>query len=148
MVRQFALLAALGAGMLVAIGCGGASPSGDDGQLRVAMKVLGLEYGNYFTEHNGAPPPDEAAMRGYLQSRMVDLSELGVKGVDDLLRLGRDGQPIKVVYGAKIAVPDRPQYAYAAYEQTGVEGNRLVCDSRGGVYEIGETEFTEQIAGK
>jgi hypothetical protein len=146
-MRQFALVVALVAGTLVAIGCGGGSPSGNDGQLRVAMKVLGLEYGSYLTEHNGAPPADEAAMRDYLQSRMVDLSELGVKGVDDLLRLGRDGQPIKVVYGAKIAMPDRPQYAYAAYEQTGVDGTRLVCDSRGGVYEMGETEFTEQISG-
>ncbi len=147
-MRQFALVVALVAGTLVAMGCGGAAPSGDDGQLRAAMKVLGLEYGNYLTEHNGAPPPDEAGMRAYLQARMVDLSELGVKGVDDLLRLGRDGQSIKVVYGAKIPVPDRPQYAYAAYEQTGVDGTRLACDSRGGLYEIGETEFTEQISGK
>jgi hypothetical protein len=140
---------ALGVGTLVAPGCGdGASPSGSDGQLRTAMKVLGLEYGNYLTEHNGAPPPDEAAMRAYLQSRMADLSEYGVKGVDDLLRPGRDGQPITVVYGAKIVTPERSPYPWAAYEQTGVDGNRLVCDSRGGVYEIGDTEFTEQTSGK
>jgi hypothetical protein len=147
-MRQFALVVALGAVTLIAAGCGGASPAGSDGQLRVAMKVLGLEYGAYLTEHNGAPPPDEAAMRAYLQARMPQLSELGVKGVDDLLRPGRDGQPIKVVYGAKIAMPDRPQYAYAAYEQSGVDGNRLVSDSRGGVYEMGDKEFTELFSGK
>ena len=112
------------------------------------MKVLGLEYGSYLTEHNGAPPPDEAAMRAYLQSHMADLSEYGAKGVDDLLRLGRDGQPIKVICGAKIAAPDRSQYAWAAHEQTGVDGKRLVCDSRGGLYEVSDKEFTEQISGK
>lgn len=112
------------------------------------MKVLGLEYGSYLTEHNGAPPPDEAAMRAYLQSRMADLNEYGVKGVDDLLRPGRDGQPIKVVSGAKIAAPDRSQFAWAAYEQTGVDGKRLLCDSRGGVYEIGDTEFSAQVPAK
>ena len=148
-MRQFALLLALGAGTLIAPGCGGgASPSGSDSQLRAAMKVLGLQYGSYLTEHNGAPPPDEAAMRAYLQSHMADLSAYGVKGVDDLLPPGRDGQPIKVVYGAKIAPPDRSQYAWAAYEQTGVDGKRLLCDSRGGVYEIGDKEFTEQVSGK
>jgi len=129
-------------------GCGpAATPDSGDAQIRAAMKLLGLEYGGYLTTHNAAPP-DEAALRKYLQTRVVDLSAYGVKSVDDLLRAGRDGQAIKVIYGAKVPSADRPDYAWAAYELNGVEGTRLACDSRGGVHEVDNQVFNEQLVGK
>jgi hypothetical protein len=108
------------------------------------MKLLGLEYGKFLVEHN-APPKDEAALRAYLESRVSDLSANGVKSVDDLLRNGRDGQPFQVIYGETIVAPDRPDYPWAAYEQTGVDGVRLAVHVRGGIQEIGAEEFPQQI---
>ena len=84
-------------------------------------------------------------MRTYLQSHMSDLSEFGVKSVDDLLRAGRNGEPLKIVCGARAPTPDKPQYALAAYEQSSFDGRRLLCDSRGGVYEVSDNEFSEQF---
>ena len=91
--------------------------------------------------------PDESALRNYLQLHLVDLNSYGVKSVDDLLRAGRDGQPLKVIYGASVPVAARPEYAWVAYEQTAVDGKRLACDTRGGVYEITDEEYA-QLAGK
>src|SRR5215510_3913044 len=72
-------------------GCGGGSqpaPNSDEGQIRAAMTVLGMEYGGFMEKHGGAPPKDEAEMRKYLDSRLTELSEYNIKGVDMLLRNG------------------------------------------------------------
>ena len=128
-------------------GCGGNASTAGDAQLRAAMKVLGLQYGSYLSE-KGAPPPDEPAVRSYLKSRLTVLSDYGVKSVDDLLRPGRDGQPLKLIYGSKVPLREHPEYVWVAHEQVGVAGKRLACDSRGGIYEITDTEYSEQLAGK
>jgi hypothetical protein len=146
--RLFALLVLSATCVFPICGCGGKDVSAqDDAQLRAAMTLLGLQYGSYLSEM-GAPPPDEPALRKYLQSRLVELSDFGVKSVDDLLRLGRDGQPVKLIYGTKVPVTERPEYAWVAFEQVGVNGIRLACDSRGGVYEITDIEYAQQLAGK
>jgi len=144
--RSLKMLAAIALGCVAMhSGCGGgAAVSGEQDQLRAALKILGLEYGKFLAEHN-APPKDEAAMRDYLQSRMSDLSAYGVKNVDDLLRHGRDGQPLQVIYGQTVAAPDKPEYPWAAYEQSGVDGMRLAVNVRGGVQELGAAEFSQQI---
>jgi hypothetical protein len=131
-------------------GCGGTSQpalSSEEGQIRAAMKVLGMEYGSYMASHNGAPPKDEAAMRSYLESRLSTLSDYGVKSADSLLRAGRDGQPLAIVVGTKIEATERSPYPWAAYEKVGVDGKRLVSDTRGGVYEIEEQEFKQYVPG-
>jgi len=145
-----ACVVALAVAVLAQLGCGGspAAPTGADRQVRAAMTVLSQQYGAYATEHNGTPPKDEAAFRGYLQSRLEDLSIYNVKSPDDLLVKGRDGQPLQIVYGAKMSIADRPEYIWAAYEQTGVGGKRLASDSRGGVYELDAAEFNKQLPGK
>jgi hypothetical protein len=133
--------------VLVYCGCGAnrASPAGDR-ELRAAMTLLGREYGGYLAE-KGAAPPNEEALRLYLQSRLVNLADYGVKSADDLVRAGRDGQPLKVIVGRKAPTLERPEYVWAAYEQSGVAGTRLACDSRGGVYEFTDEEFSKQFAG-
>ena len=108
------------------------------------MKLLGLEYGKFLVEHN-APPKDEAALRAYLESRMSDLSAYGVKSVDDLMRSGRDGQPLQIIYGKTVSAPDRPDFPWAAYEQTGIDGTRLAVHSRGGVQELDAEQFSQQV---
>jgi hypothetical protein len=129
-------------------GCGGSSqpaPNSDDGQVRAAMTLLGMEYGGFMAAHKGAPPKDEAEMRKYLESRLSELSDYNVKSVDTLLRNGRDGQPLVLVIGTKIENPERSPSPWAAYEKVGVDGKRLVSDSRGGVYEIEEQEFSQHV---
>jgi hypothetical protein len=144
----FAMLVLSAACIAASGGCGAGEQSAqNDAQLRAGMKLLGLQYGSYLSE-KGAPPPDESALRSYLQSRLTMLGDYGVKSVDDLLRHGRDGQPFKVFYGTEVPLPERPEYVWVAHEQTGVAGKRLACDSRGGIYEITDIEYSQQLAGK
>jgi hypothetical protein len=132
-------------------GCGGgdAQPaaSSEEGQIRAALRLLGMEYGAYMGTHNGAPPKDEAEMRKHLESRLTELSDYNVKSVGTLLRNGRDGQPLAIVVGRKVEAPETSSYPWAAYEKVGVDGKRLVSDTRGGVYEIEEQEFRQHIPG-
>jgi hypothetical protein len=142
------LAVALSATWLSVNGCGGnPAPAAGDTELRNAMILLGREYGGYLAE-NGAAPPNDEALRLHLHSRLVDLADYGVKSADDLLCAGRDGQPLKVVVGSRMPTTDRPEYAWAAYEQSSTAGTRLACDSRGGVYELTDDEFARQFAGK
>lgn len=129
---------------LVISGCGrsGATATGDDSQLRAAMKLLGMEYGAYLAS-SGKAPADAAALKTFLQSRMGQLQDFGVKSVDDLLPAGRDGQPLHVVYRELIRPTEQPSYAWVACEATGSDGVRLACDSRGGVHEINEEQFSQ-----
>jgi hypothetical protein len=144
----FKMLVLSAACIAASVGCGAGEQSAqNDAQLRAGMKLLGLQYGSYLSE-KGAPPPDESALRNYLKSRLATLGDYGVKSVDDLLRNGRDGQPLKLFYGTKVPSLEHPEYVWVAHEQTGVAGKRLACDSRGGIYEINDIEYSEQLAGK
>src|SRR6476660_5188206 len=136
--NSLALLLLCAVGVSASAGCGARASTANDDQLRPAMKLLGLQYGIYLSE-KGTPPPDEPALRNYLHSRLTVLSDFGVKSVDDLIRAGRDGQPLKVIYGIKVPLREHPEYVWVAHEQAGVGGKRFACDSRGGVYEITDT---------
>src|SRR6478735_505682 len=142
-IRLFVLLLLYAICVIPSGGCAGRAATASDTQLRAAMKLLGLQYGNYVAE-KGTPPPDEPALRSYLNSRLTILSDFGVKNVNDLLRPGRDGEPLKVIYGSKVPLPEHPEYAWVAHEEAGVAGKRFACDSRGGVYEISDTEYAKQ----
>ena len=79
------LAVALSATSLSVYGCGGnPAPAAGGRELHDAMILLGREYGGYLAE-KGAAPPNEEALRLYLQSRLVDLVDYGVKSADDLL---------------------------------------------------------------
>ncbi len=110
------------------------------------MKLLGLQYGSFLADSNGAAPADESVLRKYLESQLATLSDYGVKSADDLLRTGRDGQLLQVIYGTKAPVSERPDYVWVAHEQTAVDGIRFACDSRGGVYELTYEDFSRQFS--
>jgi hypothetical protein len=145
--RWFPAIAVVAAGFVLASsGCGGtASPAGDQGQTKAAMRLLGIQYAQYLGSHNGSPPKDEAAWRSYLEAHMNELSPYGVKSVDDLLKSQRDGQPLVVVYGKAVPVPEQVDLTWTAYEQTGVGGKRLVCNTRGGVAELSAEDFGKLV---
>ncbi len=129
--------------------CGGRkAPTGGDAQARAALTVLGLQYGAFLGAHGGAAPPDDAAMRQFLESRLEELKTYNVASVDQLLTATRDGKPARFVCGKTIASADQPQYLWAAYEEEGAGGTRLASNTRGGVYELTAEEFAKQISPK
>lgn len=133
--------------LFIQMGCaGGNGQSGSDDGVRAAMKLLGLEYGSFMAENNGTPPASEAAMRAYLQSRLVSLKDFGVKRPDDLLPAGRDGRPLTIIYLVKRPATERGDVVWSAYEETPVDGFRLACDSRGGIHELSDETFTQLFA--
>ena len=131
-------------------GCSGgpSQPTGDEATARAALAGLGLKYGEYLNSHNGAAPADEAALRAHLESRMSELKGYGIKSPDDLLKSHRDGQPMTIVVGKTIPVPDMAGVFVAAYEQTGVGAKKLICNTRGGVFDLPAQEVAAQVSGK
>jgi hypothetical protein len=110
------------------------------------MRVVADEYGEFLALHGGQPPADVPAMRTFLESRMPVLTaDYNVKSPDDLLVSPRDGQPLVIVCGRKMAPADSPETPLAAYEQTGVDGKRLVSGVRYGPVELTPEEFARQI---
>ncbi len=128
-------------------GCGGVSPTGGDAdfQARRQLSTVASFYGDYLSEHGGAPPTDEAAFRAFLQERSQGIDRMDVGGVDGLLTSPRDGQPFVVVYEKKIAPADSPNTPWAAYEQTGVDGKHFAAQVRGQVVELTDAEISSQL---
>jgi hypothetical protein len=136
----------LGAGLLLAAGCGGGSgASGSDAQTTAVLRLTGIEYGGYLASHNGQPPKDAAAFRQFLESRLDQLAGYNVKSADDLLKSPRDGQPLVIIVGKKVSAPDQSDYPWAAYEQTGVDGKRMAVNVRGGVADMTPEEFAQHV---
>ncbi|RIK85351.1 MAG: hypothetical protein DCC67_04155 [Planctomycetota bacterium] len=71
---------------------------------------------------------------------------MDIGGIDGLLTSPRDGQPLVIVYGKRIAPKDSPNTPWAAYEQTGVDGKRMVAKVRGTVDELTTAEIDAQLA--
>ena len=131
--------------IIISLGCGGGKPTGDEARARAALRMVGIEYGRYLVANNGAPPPDEAAMRTFLDLQISRTPNYGVASADELLSSTRDGKPLQLICGAKVAPPDRPEALWAAYEQTGVDGRRLVVNTRGDVVELDAEAFDRDV---
>ncbi len=149
--RRAAIFALLGVAialeLMAASGCGGGSAAtGDADRSRAAMRMVGIEYGRYLGANGGQPPADEAALRTFIEQQISRTPDYGVKSVDELLGASRDGQPLKIVVGKKVAPPDSPDMPWAAYEQTGVDGKRLVVNTRGAVTELPADEVERMIS--
>jgi len=149
-LRRNISLALTAAACLVVVGCGGSGApdlSGANRQTAIALKLAGTMYGDYITTNRGAAPKDSGAMRKYIESRLSDLSVNGVKKADDILISPRDGQPFVFVTGQTLAPPDQPDTPWAVYESTGVDGKRMIANTRGVVVELSPEEFAAQAPG-
>jgi hypothetical protein len=131
------------------LGCGGGNTPAPQSarETAVALKLAGQQYGEYLAANNGAPPKDLESFRKFIESRLADLVNYNVKSADDVLSSRRDGQPFALICGKKVVDPDQPDLLWAAYEQTGVDGNRLAANVRGGVVELSTEEFARRIRG-
>ncbi len=133
------------AGLILASGCG---PSQSQSAPRESsnLKPLALLYGRYLGAHQGNPPPNEAALKSFIQSLPPEqLSSMRATDVDKLFVSSRDGQPYVVVYGKTTGPPGTGGAPIIAYEQTGVDGKRFVASSLGAVDEVDETRFRQLV---
>lgn len=88
----------------------------------------------------GRPPKDEAEFKEKIKAINADLNAVGVSSVDELFVSERDGQPLVVDYG------DFPKgSSVVIYEQTGVDGKRMVGQRIGSVEEVDDARFKELV---
>ncbi|RIK88185.1 MAG: hypothetical protein DCC67_00865 [Planctomycetota bacterium] len=137
------LVAALAAALL---GCSGGATAGDEERARAMMRMVGIEYGRFLASHNGQPPKDEAELRQFIDAQISQTPNYGVKNAEELLTSPRDGQPLKIIVGKKVAPPDPSGSPWAAYEQTGVGGSRLAVNARGQVQELSSEQIESVVA--
>jgi len=120
------------------VGCGG--PKADAQKKQTShVRVLTMMY-NSVSAKLGRHPKDEQEFKDTLRKSDVSLEALKVDSIDELFVSERDGQPLVVVYG-----PTTPGSDVVVYEQTGVNGMRLVGHEIGMVEEVDEQRFRELV---
>jgi hypothetical protein len=143
-LKTITLLTTLALCALFVVGC----TSGDnrlsgsnDRQTRLVMNVLSVFYGEYLDSHQGMPPKDIESFRLYLESQSQELERYNVNDLDQIMTSPRDGQPLVIICGKRIAPADSPGSPWAAYEQVGVNNKKLMVRVRGGAHEFSAAEI-------
>ena len=127
--------------LILLAGCGGSQSSGSTGESRHVRLLVGLY--KMAARERGRPLTNDQDFKDYVNSRGPEwFKEVGVSDVDELFTSERDGQPIVVVYGER---PAGMAKDVIAYEQTGVDGKRMVGFDLGNVEEVDETRFRELV---
>ncbi|HZL89585.1 MAG TPA: hypothetical protein VFB96_14570 [Pirellulaceae bacterium] len=119
-------------------GCGG-SGEVPDPDVKQNLRSL-FEVYQMYTNDKRLPPPDEAALRSYVETLPADrkASMFLPPNLDHLFVSVRDGQKFAIKYGV---VPDPTVAAGLAWEQNGKDGKRFVALSMGYVEEYDEASF-------
>jgi hypothetical protein len=125
---------------LVTLGCG------SDGLLKTRrdegkLKLLGVEYGKFVALNDNVPPCDQEVFMKYLRRRQSRLAGYGLESMDELLVSPREGQKMIVVQGGQQGMMSPDGFPWAAFEETGVGGTRIVVSGRGTIVEMSEEEF-------
>ena len=89
------------------------------------------------------PPSDEKEFKQALATLSVKPEQMKVGSFDELFVSERDGKPLVVVYGVSNKNSD-----VLVYEQTGVNGKRLVGHRIGVVEEVDEAEYKKLTGSK
>src|SRR5262245_14607699 len=139
--RRFGLLGCLAAELLLcflAAGCGG-NGEVPDPDVKQNLRSL-FEVYQMYTNDKRVPPPDEAALRTYVETLPADRKDnmFLPANLDHLFVSVRDGQKFAIKYGL---VPDPTVTAGLAWEQVGKNGKRYVALSMGYVEEYDEANF-------
>jgi hypothetical protein len=120
------------------VGCGGPSADARQGQLS-HVRLLTMMYTKTVSQL-GRNPKDEQEFKDTIKGFDVALDKLNVGSTDELFVSERDGQPLGVVYG-----PTPPGSDVVVYEQTGVDGKRMVGHKIGMVEGVDEARFRELV---
>jgi hypothetical protein len=113
-------------------GCGGSGSSAKGVIEYRRVRAMTDLYTGYLGEHRGQPPANEQAFRQYLATKQDDL-ERSELTIDQMFMSPRETGPLVWVYG--MLPPSGPMGTYYGYEQTPVDGKRLVIANLG-MYEL------------
>lgn len=122
------------------VGCGGSTERQEtqSGRLRTVVTLYGME-----RTVQGRPPASAEDFKKFITERgKASLERSGVASADELLTSDRDGQPYVVIYGKP---PTGMNQDVVAFEQTGVDGIRLVGFGLGYVEEVDEAKFKTYV---
>jgi hypothetical protein len=86
-------------------------------------------------------PSDEEEFKQAIATLSISPEKMKVSSFDELFVSERDGKPLVVIYGASNKNSD-----VLVYEQTGVNGKRLVGHRIGVVEEVDEAEYKKLTA--
>ena len=145
----FGYAAILTACLMAITGCSQGDPfnsGSNDRKTRIVMNLLSVFYGEYLDSHQGRPPKDNDAFREYLETRTEDLNRYNLQSIDQLMTSPRDGQPLLIVCGKRLAPVDSPGTPWAAYEQQGIDGVKMAVQVRGGVQDLSADEIDRIFA--
>ena len=121
-----------------ATGCRRESPTSPASKSHLALLASGFII--HANSHQGRPPRDESAFKGFLTSKGSAVLELAdVTNVADLFVSERDGQPLVFMYETGKA--PHLQSGVVGYEAEGVDGVRLVAFRDGTIRQLSEQEF-------
>jgi hypothetical protein len=95
-------------------------------------------YSRYVGEHHNRPPADEQDFRAYLATKQSEL-ERSKLTIDQMFTSPRGNGALVWAYGETI--PTGTLGSYFAYEQTPVNGKRLVIANLGMYEEMDEARF-------
>lgn len=140
-LREGSLCGLVALMLLALCGCGGAA-SGDAAGQTSHLRTLVALYA-YATSQLRHEPKSEAEFKEFIaQSGGPVLQRLELTSPDALFVSERDGQPFAVVYAPRPAGVDRE---VVAYEQTGVDGRRLVGFKLGEIKELDAAGLAQYV---
>jgi hypothetical protein len=134
-MRRLAMLPCLAALMLAGCKAPEVKPLDEDTMKAMRhIQRIGVAY-NQAYQANGEAPKSADDLKKFLKK--------DADGADPLVSLN-DGKPVVIVPGVpKEAPPEPGLQSIVAYEQTGVNGKRMMVDIRGMVHSVTEKEFAE-----
>jgi hypothetical protein len=139
--RSFYGLVAVSVLLASATGCGRHADSSknlNNSHVRSLTTLYGLA-----TAKLGHPPGNEKEFKQALATVPLKPEQMKAGSFDELFVSERDGQPLHVVYGTPPTGSDA-----VVFEQTGVNGKRLVGHRIGMVEEVDEAEYKTLTARK
>ena len=130
---------------LACLGCkGNATPKGPEGQNNLAAIAKIID--SFLIPHHGQGPKDEAELKSFVDSNgKTILDQFKITDVASIYKSPRDGKPYVLLVGKDYDKYQTDEGSVIAYEQTGVEGVRLVVFRGGEVKEIPEAVFKTMI---
>ena len=131
------------AAVLTVAGCTSTAPTGtSDPPAKLRLERI-LEFYRSYIDDKKQAPPDEKALKDYIQALPADRKQ-GFGMVDDLDQLftsARDNQKYVVRYKLKFSPGGETEAV--AWEQTGQDGRRFVALTVGYVQEYADADFKE-----
>jgi hypothetical protein len=148
MYRSRPILLALVLGVVA--GCGEKVTKSDLPQEEKHILKLASLYSEFRSKNGGRSPKDADELKAF--AKKLDPKELSARGIDDVEKAfisPRDNQPYKLIppQGAKpVAKGGPPLPMVIIYEQTGVNGKRMVASGMGGgAFELDDAKLREYV---